>query len=67
MAWPLLQGLDPVYYGAGVAFTAAHLAWQVRTLEIDNVADCHRKFISNRWIGAGLFAAIVAARALGTT
>ena len=55
--------LHPVYYpllGAG----AAHLAWQVATVDLNSRADCLRKFQSNHHFGAILFAAIVAGRLL---
>ena len=52
----------PFYAGAAAA--SAHLAWQVSTVDLDDPADCHAKFVSNTWYGAAVFAGIVADRAL---
>lgn len=57
-------GCGPAYY-AGVAACAAHLAWQVGAVDLDNPADCQAKFVSNAWYGAALFAGILADRLLG--
>ncbi|KAI7844803.1 hypothetical protein COHA_001683 [Chlorella ohadii] len=57
-------GCGPAYY-AGVAACAAHLAWQIGTVDLDNAADCNAKFVSNTWYGALLFAGILADRLLG--
>ena len=53
-------------YGAGVAGGAAHLAWQLRTVDFDSRADCLRKFQSNHHFGAIIFAALAAGRLLAT-
>ncbi|CAI4230523.1 unnamed protein product [Auanema sp. JU1783] len=47
----------PYYLGLGG--TAAHLAWQIGTVDINNGEDCWKKFKSNSWIGSILFAGIV--------
>lgn len=47
-------------YYLALAGTAAHLAWQVGTVNIDDGNDCWRKFKSNQWLGAILFIGIVA-------
>jgi len=44
--WPFYCSL----LGVGV-----HLAHQIRTLDINNREDCARKFVSNRWVGLGVF------------
>ena len=54
-------------YGAGLAGGAAHLAWQLRTVDFDSRADCLRKFQSNHHFGALIFAALVAGRLLATS
>lgn len=51
-------------YYAGVAGVAAHLAWQIRTVDLDNGPDCMAKFVSNKWCGGLLFGAIVLDRLL---
>jgi 4-hydroxybenzoate polyprenyltransferase len=56
--------LGPVYF-AGVALAAAHLVWQIATLDIDDPARCLLLFRSNRDFGLIVFAAIVSARLIG--
>ncbi|MBT3360617.1 MAG: 4-hydroxybenzoate octaprenyltransferase [Rhodospirillales bacterium] len=51
-------------YFVGVAFGAAHLAWQAKTVDIDDAKDCLRKFKSNRDFGLIIFAGIVAAKVI---
>ncbi|XP_052780276.1 4-hydroxybenzoate polyprenyltransferase, mitochondrial-like isoform X1 [Mya arenaria] len=46
-------------YYTGVAITAAHLAHQLYTVDLDNPDDCMAKFKSNTQLGAVLFLAIV--------
>jgi 4-hydroxybenzoate polyprenyltransferase len=38
---------------------AAHLYWQVKTVDIDDPADCLKKFRSNSWLGALVFVGIL--------
>ena len=54
---------QPAYLGL-LAAGAAHLGWQVATVDLDCRADCLRKFQSNHHFGALLFAAIVAGKLL---
>jgi 4-hydroxybenzoate polyprenyltransferase len=62
----LLIGVAGLLAGAGAAFAiglaifAAHLAWQIRRLDIADPALCLEVFKSNRNAGLLLFAAIVA-------
>eukprot|EP00951_Prasinocladus_malaysianus_P012347 scaffold92050_cov42-Prasinocladus_malaysianus.AAC.1 len=49
-----------VPYFAGVGGVAAHYAWQIGTVDLDNGRDCAAKFVSNKWLGAILGAGIVA-------
>lgn len=44
--------------------SAGQLAWQVRSLRMDDAADCLAKFKSNRLFGWGLLAAIIAGKVL---
>ncbi len=53
LAWPFYVGL---------AAAAAQLAWQAATLDTDSRADCLAKFGSNTWVGAIVFASIIAGR-----
>lgn len=56
-------GLHPAFY-AGLSCGAAHLAWQVVTVDLNSRADCLRKFKANSDFGAIVFAAIVAGNLL---
>lgn len=51
-------GMGPFYY-IGVGGAALHYMWQIGTLKKDDVADCLRKFKSNRWLGALVFGGII--------
>lgn len=44
--------------------SAGQLAWQARSLRMDDAADCLAKFKSNRLFGWGLLAAIIAGKVL---
>jgi len=48
--------LTNVYTGG----VGAHLAHQLITLDVNNREDCAKKFISNRWVGLGVFLGILA-------
>ena len=54
LAWP---------FYAGLAAAAAHLAWQVSSVHLDDGADCLTKFRSNREFGLIVFVALVAGSA----
>lgn len=45
-------------YFASVALAGTHLAWQIGTVDIHRPDDCSRKFVSNAWLGAIVFAGI---------
>ncbi len=51
-------------YYAGVAAGSGHLAWQIRSVDLDDGRDCMAKFVSNSWYGALLYSGIVAEHAL---
>jgi 4-hydroxybenzoate polyprenyltransferase len=53
-----------VPYYAAVAAGAAHQAWQVSSVDLNNGPDCMAKFVSNKWYGAVLYSGIVADRLL---
>lgn len=58
-------GVGPVFY-VGAAASAAHLAWQVRDVNLDDGEDCASKFRSNgTQYGAIVFAACVAGKLSG--
>jgi 4-hydroxybenzoate polyprenyltransferase len=59
----LVSGLRLVFI-LGILAAGAHLAWQVRTLRMDDPADCLAKFKSNQIFGLILLAAIILDRAL---
>lgn len=56
-------GCEGPYY-LGVAAAAAHLSWQLSTVDLNDRADCGAKFRSNNWVGAAIFAGIVLDRLL---
>uniref|UniRef100_A0A0N5BA85 4-hydroxybenzoate polyprenyltransferase, mitochondrial n=1 Tax=Strongyloides papillosus TaxID=174720 RepID=A0A0N5BA85_STREA len=51
-------------YYLALLFTSGHLAWQVKTVNINNSEDCWKKFKSNHYLGGILFAGIVAGNLL---
>jgi 4-hydroxybenzoate polyprenyltransferase len=53
-----MAGVGLPFYG-GLAGAAGHLAWQIRTVNLDDRADCMAKFVSNKWLGAIIFSGIV--------
>jgi 4-hydroxybenzoate polyprenyltransferase len=54
-----LVGAGPVF-ALGLAAFAAHLAWQVARIDIDDPDECLRLFKSNRDAGLILFAGMLA-------
>lgn len=56
-----LANLHPVFYVVG-AFAALHLAAQIIFTDLDEPDSCLKAFRSNHWLGALVFAAIVAAQ-----
>lgn len=60
--WPFyaaLAGIFSVGHSSKASGTAAHLTWQIGTVDINNGTDCWQKFRSNSWMGAILFTGIV--------
>jgi 4-hydroxybenzoate polyprenyltransferase len=55
----LAAGLGGLFW-AGVGGSALQLAWQAARVRIDDPADCHAKFRSNRAVGWLMLAGIVA-------
>ena len=55
-----VAGMGALYWLA-LALVALQLAWQAATVDIDNSADCLRKFRSNRWTGWLLLCGMIAA------
>ncbi|MEQ8505110.1 MAG: 4-hydroxybenzoate octaprenyltransferase [Rhodospirillales bacterium] len=58
-----LAGLHPAYF-IGLAVAGLHLAWQVRSLDLDDAKLCLARFKSNRDFGLIVLAAIIAGRLL---
>ena len=50
----------PLFYSISVLGAAAHLAWQIRTVELNKPASCWQRFASNRDLGYIVFAGLVA-------
>lgn len=48
-----------IVFGLGMVAVAAHMAWQITTLDITDSANCLVRFRSNRDLGAIIFAALV--------
>jgi 4-hydroxybenzoate polyprenyltransferase len=48
-----------LWFALGLTAFAAHLAWQVRSLDISNPALCLKLFKSNRDAGLILFAGMI--------
>lgn len=53
MAWP---------YYAGVAAATGHMLWQVRSADLSDRLNLTARFVSNKWVGAFVFAGAVAAK-----
>ncbi|CAC5409777.1 COQ2 [Mytilus coruscus] len=53
-------------YYTGVSITAAHLAYQLYTVDLDNADDCAAKFRSNTGLGFVMFVSIVLGTLLKT-
>lgn len=49
-------------FSAGLALAALHLAWQVRTVDINDSPNCLKRFKSNRDFGALVMIAILAGK-----
>ena len=58
LAAGMLEGLR-VVFALGLAVTAAHMAWQLRALDIDRPLLCLKLFKANRETGALIAAAII--------
>lgn len=48
------MGAGPIYYAVSCLGTAAHLAWQVITVDLDSRADCWAKFKANGFVAGTL-------------
>jgi len=59
----LLAGAGPVFL-AGLTVGAAHLGWQIATLDVNDGDNCLKRFRSNRNFGAIIFIALVAEAAV---
>jgi len=59
----LLAGSGPVFL-VGLGLGAAHLGWQIATLDVNDGDNCLKRFRSNRDFGAIIFIALVAEAAL---
>jgi len=59
----LLAGAGPVFL-AGLTVGAAHLGWQIATLDVNDGDNCLSRFRSNRNFGAIIFIALVAEAAV---
>ncbi|KAL1920701.1 uncharacterized protein VTP21DRAFT_1078 [Calcarisporiella thermophila] len=55
-----MNGQGIPFYLVSVGGSAAHLAWQLRTVRYEDPKDCWKKFVSNKWLGALVWSGIVA-------
>ena len=55
-----MNGQGPLFYSLSVGGAAAHLAWQLRTVDFDSRPDCWAKFCSNSKLGAIVWSGLVA-------
>ncbi|CEP19561.1 hypothetical protein [Parasitella parasitica] len=55
-----MNGQGVPFYAISVLGTAAHLAWQLKTVNYNDTASCWSKFKSNTWAGAILWSGIAA-------
>lgn len=53
-----LSGAGAWFFG-GLVVAAANLAWQIATLDINDPDNCLKRFRSNHWFGAIVFAALM--------
>jgi 4-hydroxybenzoate polyprenyltransferase len=53
--------LGPAYY-ISVGAAAAHIAWQLLTVDLDKPGDCMAKFKSNTWVGAIITCGVILGR-----
>lgn len=60
----ILTASGPVYY-LGLAVAAAHLVWQVLTVQFTDSTSCLRHFKSNGWLGLIVFLGILFDRIVG--
>ncbi|CDZ96355.1 4-hydroxybenzoate polyprenyl transferase [Phaffia rhodozyma] len=51
----LLASCSAPFYAISVLGSAAHLTWQIRTVDLDSRSSCWKTFASNKWLG-GLIA-----------
>ncbi|TNV77413.1 hypothetical protein FGO68_gene5471 [Halteria grandinella] len=51
-------GLGSLYF-AGLGGVAAHFAWQMKTMDINDAQKCSDLFMANKWLGLMLFGAII--------
>ncbi|TYJ57714.1 4-hydroxybenzoate polyprenyl transferase [Cryptococcus floricola] len=55
-----MAGLGPLYYLISCGGAAAHLAWQVLTVNFDSRPDCWKKFSSNGYLGGLIWLGVAA-------
>ncbi|EDO49608.1 predicted protein, partial [Nematostella vectensis] len=46
-------------YYTSLALAAAHLTWQIKTVNLSNTEDCFEKFKSNKWLGLLILTGII--------
>ena len=61
----MMDATLPFYVGSTLAL--AHIAWQIKTVDLDNREDCMKKFVSNKWVGLIVFSGISLSGLVGTS
>ena len=62
-----MNSQGPAFYAISVGGAAAHLAWQLTTVDYNDPRDCWRKFASNSRLGAVVWGGVLADWAWKTT
>ena len=57
-------GAGPAFFALAVSGVGAHLAWQLRSVQLTDRASCSRTFVSNQWLGLLVLVAILLDKAL---
>ncbi|RHZ72573.1 hypothetical protein Glove_242g73 [Diversispora epigaea] len=55
-----MNGQDWPFYLISILGTGSHLAWQLQTVNLNDAADCNRKFRTNKWAGLMVLSGILA-------
>ncbi|CAG8439914.1 6860_t:CDS:2 [Diversispora eburnea] len=54
-----MNGQDWPFYLISILGTGSHLAWQLQSVNLNDAADCNRKFRTNKWVGLMVLSGIL--------